>query len=42
VREIPFAARTSAFVFDAKLIVLLAIFIYAFFRFTCSTRSARC
>ena len=38
VREIPFAARTSAFVFDAKLIVLLAIFIYAFFRFTWSMR----
>ena len=38
VREIPFAAQTSAFVFDAKLIVLLAVFIYAFFRFTWSMR----
>lgn len=38
VREIPFAARTSAFVFDLKLIVLLVIFVYAFFRFTWSLR----
>ena len=38
VREIPFAARTSAFVFDLKLMVLLVIFIYAFFRFTWSMR----
>lgn len=38
VREIPFAARTTAFVFDLKLIVLLVIFIYAFFRFTWSMR----
>ena len=38
VREIPFAARTSAFVFDLKLVVLLVIFVYAFFRFTWSMR----
>jgi uncharacterized membrane protein len=38
VREIPFAARTSAFVFDLKLIVMLVIYIYAFFRFTWSMR----
>jgi uncharacterized membrane protein len=38
VREIPFAARTSAFVFDLKLMVLLVIFVYAFFRFTWSMR----
>jgi uncharacterized membrane protein len=38
VREIPFAARTSAFVFDVKLITLLAVFVYAFFRFTWSMR----
>jgi uncharacterized membrane protein len=38
VREIPFAARTTAFVFDLKLIVLLAVFVYAFFRFTWSMR----
>jgi uncharacterized membrane protein len=38
VREIPFAARTSTFVLDLKLMVLLVIFIYAFFRFTWSMR----
>jgi uncharacterized membrane protein len=38
VREIPFAARTSNLVFDMKSIVLLAIFVYAFFRFTWSMR----
>jgi len=38
VREIPFAARTSVLVFDLKLVLLLAIFIYAFFRFTWSLR----
>jgi uncharacterized membrane protein len=34
VREIPFAARTSLLVFDFKVAVLAAIFVYAFFRFT--------
>jgi uncharacterized membrane protein len=38
VREIPFAARTSVLVFDFKLMVLAAIFVYAFFRFTWSIR----
>ncbi len=38
VREIPFAARTSLLVFDLKVVLLLAIFIYAFFRFTWSLR----
>jgi uncharacterized membrane protein len=38
VREIPFAARTSVLVFDLKIILLLVIFIYAFFRFTWSMR----
>lgn len=38
VREIPFAARTSALVFDLKVVVLTAIFVYAFFRFTWSMR----
>jgi uncharacterized membrane protein len=38
VKEIPFAARTSAFVFDLKLVVLLGIYVYAFFRFTWSMR----
>ena len=38
VREIPFAVPTSALVFDIKLLLLLGIFIYAFFRFTWSLR----
>jgi uncharacterized membrane protein len=38
VREIPFAARTSLFVFDFKVAVMAAIFVYAFFRFTWSIR----
>ena len=38
VREIPFAARSSMLVFDLKLVLLLVIFIYAFFRFTWSLR----
>ena len=38
VREIPFVARTSVLVFDLKLLLLAAIFIYAFFRFTWSLR----
>jgi uncharacterized membrane protein len=38
VREIPFAVHTSPLVFDFKVSVLTAIFIYAFFRFTWSIR----
>lgn len=38
VREIPFAARTSMLVFDLKVVLLTAIFVYAFFRFTWSLR----
>jgi uncharacterized membrane protein len=38
VREFPFAARTSTLVFDLKLFVLTAVFVYAFFRFTWSMR----
>ena len=38
VREIPFAARTSLIVFDIKVVLLTAIFVYAFFRFTWSLR----
>ncbi len=38
VNDLPFAARTSMLVFDMKLIVLLAVFVYAFFRFTWSMR----
>ncbi len=38
VRELPFAARTSVQVFDMKVLVLVAVFVYAFFRFTWSLR----
>lgn len=38
VSEIPFAARTSVLVFDLKVLLLLVIFIYTFFRFTWSLR----
>jgi uncharacterized membrane protein len=38
VREIPFAVRTSLLVFDFKVVVLAAVFVYAFFRFTWSIR----
>jgi uncharacterized membrane protein len=38
VREIPFAARTSEIVFDLKVVLMLIIFVYAFFRFTWSMR----
>jgi len=38
VQEIPFAARTSVLVFDLKIVLLVAVFVYAFFRFTWSLR----
>ncbi len=38
VREIPFAALTSALVFDLKIVLLLVVFVHAFFRFTWSMR----
>lgn len=38
VQEIPFAARTSGLVFDLKLVLLMAVFVHAFFRFTWSIR----
>ncbi len=38
VREIPFAARTSLLVFDLKVVLLTAVFVFAFFRFTWSLR----
>ena len=38
VRDLPFAARTSVLIFDLKLILMLCIFVYAFFRFTWSMR----
>ena len=34
VLEIPFAARTMAIVFDMKVVLLTAVFVYAFFRST--------
>jgi uncharacterized membrane protein len=38
VREIPYAAKTTTIVFDIKLLLMIVIFIYAFFRFTWSMR----
>ena len=38
VRDLPFAARTSTLIFDMKLVLMLAIYVYAFFRFTWSMR----
>jgi len=38
VHELPFAARTSVLIFDLKIVLLLSIFIYAFFRFTWCVR----
>jgi uncharacterized membrane protein len=38
VRDLPFAARTTVLIFDLKLILLLCIFVYVFFRFTWSMR----
>jgi uncharacterized membrane protein len=38
VRELPFATRSSGGLFDLKLVLLVAIFVHAFFRFTWSMR----
>lgn len=38
VREIPFAVRTTVLVFDLKVLVLIGIFVHAFFRFSWSMR----
>lgn len=38
VREIPFAVRTSVLVFDLKVLLMAAVFVYAFFRFSWSMR----
>ena len=38
VRDLPFAARTTTLIFDMKVMLLLAIFVHAFFRFTWSMR----
>ncbi len=37
-RDIPFVADDSTLLFDIKLILLLAVFVYAFFRFTWAMR----
>jgi uncharacterized membrane protein len=38
VREIPFSQATPLLVFEFKILVLIAIFVYAFFRFSWSMR----
>lgn len=38
VKDLPFAARTTMLIFDLKIMVLLATYVYAFFRFTWSMR----
>jgi len=38
VREIPFSQATPLLVFEFKILILIAIFVYAFFRFSWSMR----
>ncbi len=38
VRDIPFAQRTSVLIFDLKVLVMIGIFVFSFFRFTWSMR----
>lgn len=38
VQEIPFAAQSTRFLWDIKVVLLIVIFIYAFFKFTWSLR----
>lgn len=38
VKDIPFAVRTSVLIFDLKVLLLIGIFAYAFFRFSWSMR----
>ena len=38
VREIPFSVQTPLLVFELKVLVLVGIFVYAFFRFSWSMR----
>jgi uncharacterized membrane protein len=38
VRDIPFAQRTSVLIFDLKVLILIGIFVFAFFRFSWSMR----
>ena len=38
VRDIPFAQRTSVLIFDLKVLILIGIFVFSFFRFSWSMR----
>jgi uncharacterized membrane protein len=38
VRDIPFAVRTSILIFDLKVLLMIGIFVYSFFRFSWSMR----
>jgi uncharacterized membrane protein len=38
VRDIPFAQRTSVLIFDLKVLVMISIFVFSFFRFSWSMR----
>ena len=38
VKDIPFVARTTTLIFDVKIITLVVIFVFAFFRFSWSMR----
>ena len=38
VRDIPFAQRTSVLIFDLKVLTMIGIFVFSFFRFTWSMR----
>jgi uncharacterized membrane protein len=38
VRDIPFAQRTSVLIFDLKVLIMIGIFVFSFFRFSWSMR----
>ncbi len=38
VREIPFAQRTTVLIFDLKVLIMIGIFVFSFFRFSWSMR----
>lgn len=38
VKEIPFAVQTSVLIFDLKVLLMISIFVFAFFRFSWSMR----
>lgn len=38
VRDIPFAQRTTVLIFDLKVLVMISIFVFSFFRFSWSMR----